>query len=56
VPGPLDGGYTLHGGRRVCHSDAKMTRIFGSEARSIAPVSRSRNSVRVHVAPPSVER
>src|SRR5487761_69185 len=22
LPGPLDGGYTLHGGRRVCHSAA----------------------------------
>src|ERR1700736_393093 len=55
-PGPFEGGYEFHGGRRARQSDANTTCPDGSAARSAAPVSRSVKSVRVHVAPPSVDR
>src|SRR5262249_58825016 len=57
VPGPLEGGYTFQGGLRVCQSAASIVDgREGSNARSIAPVSRSFPSTCFHVRPPSFER
>src|SRR3954463_1521280 len=57
LPGPFDGGYTFHGGRRVCHNDAYIVfESVGSKARSIAAVSLSLCRMGVQVFPPSVER
>src|SRR5215469_11821010 len=56
LPGPFDGGYTLHGGRRVCQRAAKTVCVSGEAARSIAPVSLSLNKTLFQVWPPSVVR
>src|SRR5215469_13795246 len=40
-PGPLEGGYTFQGGRRVCHSEAYTVLPSAPKARSMAPVEAS---------------
>src|SRR5579884_2301411 len=56
LPGPLLGGYTFHGGRRVCQSDAKITfESDGLSVMSIAPVFSSLYRTLLHVLPPSTD-
>src|SRR5438270_4093738 len=55
LPGPPD--VISHGLRRACQRPAKMIRgLFGSRARSLAPVSESLLSTCCQVLPPSVVR
>src|SRR5262245_56146869 len=55
-PGPFDGWYVYHGGRRVFQSEAYITcELLGSMTTSTAPTL-FRNRTFVHVLPPSLER
>src|SRR3954470_22462404 len=56
-PGPFDGWYVYHGGRRVFHRHAyKTLELVGSMTTSTAPTSLFLKSTLVQVVPPLVER
>src|SRR5256886_16316171 len=57
LPAPLPFLENPHGPRRICHSEANGVLGWrGSRTTSIPPLSRSRNSTRCQVLPPSPVR